>query len=144
MLKVYLKWFRNHGSKKQETKPPLNMGRKWMDHWVIDSLWKQELLKKICDEMRVKPRSSEMMTHYFKYLSALVDSLSEEEIEKAIKTAEEWNWQGVSPKAQADVMKKKSESMIQHFVREMYKRAGMRVFVISAWKNDEGKVLVSG
>ncbi|KAG1859865.1 hypothetical protein C8R48DRAFT_605537, partial [Suillus tomentosus] len=84
-------WFRNHGSRKQDHKPPINMGRRWTYCWVIDTLRKQELLKKIQDDMGVKPGSTKMIQHYSKYLSALIESLTEEEIQEAVKTAEEWN-----------------------------------------------------
>ncbi|KAG1841466.1 hypothetical protein C8R48DRAFT_583690, partial [Suillus tomentosus] len=79
-----------------------------------------------------------------KYLSALIESLTEEEIQEAVKTAEEWNSQGVPPEVQIDIAKKKSEGMVHHFASEMYKRAGMRVFVLAARKTEEGKLLVTG
>lgn len=120
------------------------MGRRWTYHWVIDTLRKRELLNKIQDDTRVKPGSTEMIQHYSKYLSTLIESLTEEESQEAIKMAEEWNSQGVPPKAQINIAKKKSESMVHHFASEMYKQAGMRLFVLAARKTEEGKLLVTG
>ncbi|KAG1784526.1 uncharacterized protein HD556DRAFT_1451682 [Suillus plorans] len=142
--KVYQNWFRNHRGRKQDQKPPINMGRRWTYRWVVDTLRKRELLNKIQDDTGVKPGSMEMIQHYSKYLSALIESLTEEEIQEAVKTAEEWNSQGVPPEVQIDIAKKKSESMVHHFASKMYKRAGMRVFVLAARKTEEGKLLVTG
>ncbi|KAG2082551.1 uncharacterized protein F5147DRAFT_660459 [Suillus discolor] len=112
--KVYRNWLHNHGGRKQDHKPPINMGRRWTYHWVIDTLRKRELLNKIQDDTG------------------------------AVKTAEEWNSQGVPPEVQIDIAKKKSESMVHHFTSKMYKWAGMRVFVLAARKTEEGKLLVTG
>ncbi|KAG2085972.1 uncharacterized protein F5147DRAFT_659346 [Suillus discolor] len=71
------------------------------------------------------------------------ESLTEEEIQEAIKTAEEWNSQGVPPEVQIDIAKKKSKSMVYHFTNKMYKWAGMRVFVLAARKTEKGMLLVT-
>ncbi|KAG2108169.1 uncharacterized protein F5147DRAFT_652897 [Suillus discolor] len=72
------------------------------------------------------------------------ESLTEEEIQEAIKTAEEWNSQGVPPEVQIDIAKKKSKSMVYHFTNKMYKWAGMRVFVLAARKTEKYKAIVQG
>ncbi|KAG1825057.1 hypothetical protein EV424DRAFT_1537933 [Suillus variegatus] len=137
IFQVYRNWFRNHGGRKQDQKPPINMGRRWTYHWVIDTLRKWELLNKIQDDTGVKLGSMEMIQHYSKYLSALIESLTEEEIQEAAKMAEEWKSQSVPPKVQIDIAKKKSESMVHHFASEMYKQAGMRVFVLAATSGNQ-------
>lgn len=62
---------------------------------VIESLRKEKLLKKIEDDIGVKPREYRMMNHYFKYLIEMVDAFIEKEIKQATKMTIEWNKQSV-------------------------------------------------
>ncbi|KAG1743974.1 uncharacterized protein EDB91DRAFT_1246858 [Suillus paluster] len=140
---VYRKWLQNHRGKKKDAKPPINLGRKWTYQVVVGSLRKKELLKKIEDETSVKPGEPEMMNHYAKYLAEMVNSLTEKEVEEATKMAEEWNKQGVPPEVQADTAKQKSDDILWYVASEMFKKARMRLFMLSAWKNEDGKLLVS-
>ncbi|KAG0701031.1 hypothetical protein DFH29DRAFT_1000625 [Suillus ampliporus] len=39
--------------------------------------------------------------------------------------------------------KRKSDDILRYVASEMFKKAGMRLFMLSAWKNEEGKLLVS-
>jgi hypothetical protein len=142
-VKVYRKWLQNHGGKKKDAKPPINLGRKWTYRSVVGSLKKKEILKKIEDETGVKPGETEMMTHYAKYLTDMVKSLTKKEVEEATKMAAEWNKQGVLAEVQADTAKRKSDNILWYVASEMFKKAGMRLFMLSAWKNEEGKLLVS-
>ncbi|KAG1738082.1 uncharacterized protein EDB91DRAFT_1249378 [Suillus paluster] len=121
---VYRKWLQNHRGKKKDAKPPINLGRKWTYRAVVGSLRKKELLKKIEDETGVKPGEPEMMNHYAKYLAEMVNSLTEKEVEEATEMAEEWKSKEFRPS-------------------EMFKKAGMWLFMLSAWKNEDGKLLVS-
>ncbi|KAG1849739.1 hypothetical protein F4604DRAFT_1934766 [Suillus subluteus] len=139
---VYRKWLQNHGEKK-EGKPPINLGRKWMYRSVVESLRKRELLKKIEVKTGAKPREPEMMTHYAKYLTEMVNSLTKKEVEEATKMAAEWNKQGVPPELQADMARRKGEDILRYVAKEMFKKARMRLFMMSAWKNEEGKLMVS-
>ncbi|KAG1730910.1 hypothetical protein EDB19DRAFT_1912750 [Suillus lakei] len=140
---VYRKWLQNHGGKKKEAKPPITLGRKWTYRSVVGSLRKKELLQKIEDDTGVKLRETEMMHHYNRYLADMVNSLTEKEVEEATKTAVEWNKQGVLAELQADTVKHKSDDILWYVANEMFKKAGMQLFILSAWKNEEGKLLVS-
>lgn len=143
-IQAYETWFRNHGSKRKPKKPPIKIGQKWTERSVIDTLRKKELLKKIQDETGAKPGTKDMINHYTNQLNELMASLSPEELEEAKETAHAWNNQGVPADVKADIARKKGDDMIHHFASEMWNRAGMRVFVVSAWKNVEGKINVSG
>ncbi|KAG2054017.1 hypothetical protein BDR06DRAFT_1008198 [Suillus hirtellus] len=57
--------------------------------------------------------------------------------------AELWNHQGVLDDVKADIARKKGDDMIHHFTTEMWNHVGMRVFIVSAWKNEEGKIHVA-
>ncbi|KAG1771387.1 hypothetical protein EV702DRAFT_1049009 [Suillus placidus] len=102
---VYRKWLQNHRGKQKDAKPPINLGRKWTYQTVVGALRKNELLKNIEDETGVKPGETEMMNHYSKYLTEMVNSLMEKEVEEATKMAIVWNKQGIPPKVQADTAK---------------------------------------
>lgn len=132
----------NHGGKK-DTKPPIKLGRKWTYRSVVESQRKKELLKKIQDETGAKPGEPEMMNHYAKYLARMVNSLTEDEVKEATQMAAQWNKHGVPAEVQADVARRKSEDILQYVATEMFKKAGMRLFMMSAWKNEEGKLMVS-
>ncbi|KAG1841157.1 hypothetical protein C8R48DRAFT_781460 [Suillus tomentosus] len=121
---VYRKWLQNHGDKK-DAKAPINLGRKWTYWTVVGTLRKKDLLKQIEDETRVKPGEKEMMKHYSKYL------------------AEMWNKIAVPPEVQADTAKWKSGEILRYVAGEMFKKAGMRMFMLSAWKSEEGKLMIS-
>ncbi|KAG1868330.1 hypothetical protein DFJ58DRAFT_723591 [Suillus subalutaceus] len=136
------KWLQNHGEKKQ-VKPPINLGRKWTYRSVVESLRKRELLKKIKAETGAKPGEPEMMNHYAKYLMDMVNSLTEKETEEATEMAAEWNKQGVPPELQADMARRKGEDILRYVAKEMFKKAGMQLFMMSAWKNKQGKLMVS-
>ncbi|KAG2337827.1 hypothetical protein BDR05DRAFT_1004702 [Suillus weaverae] len=116
---------------------------KWMYWSVIESLRKKELLKKIEDETGVKPREQGMMNHYSKYLTEMVESLTEEEVKEATETAMRWNKQGVPPEVQANIVRWKSNNILLYVAKEMFTRAGMRLFMLSAWKTEKGKLMVS-
>ncbi|KAG1863240.1 hypothetical protein DFJ58DRAFT_912415 [Suillus subalutaceus] len=123
---VHRKWLQNHGGKK-EVKPPINLGWKWTYQSVVESLRKRELLKKIKAETGTKPRELEMMNHYARYLTDMVNSLTKKE---ATEMAAEWNKQG-------------GEDILWYVAKEMFKKARMRLFMMLAWKNKEGKLMVS-
>ncbi|KAG2049644.1 hypothetical protein BDR06DRAFT_1012019 [Suillus hirtellus] len=140
---VYRKWLQNHGKKKKDTKVPINLRRKWMYHTVVGALQKKELLKKIQDDTGVNPRKLEMMHHYSRYLTDMVNSLTEKEIEDATDMARQWNAQGVPPDIQADTVRRKSEDLLQYVACKMFKKAGMRLFILLAWKSEDDKLMIS-
>ncbi|KAG1834636.1 hypothetical protein DFJ58DRAFT_735769 [Suillus subalutaceus] len=141
--KVYRKWRQNHGEKK-DGKPPINLGRKWTYWSVVESLRKKELLKTIEDETGAKPGEQGMMNYYARYLTEMVNSLTEKEVEEATEMAAQWNKQGVPPEVQADTARCKSDEILQYVAKEIFKKAGMRLFMLSAWKTKKGKLMVSG
>ncbi|KAG2047806.1 hypothetical protein BDR06DRAFT_1013542 [Suillus hirtellus] len=141
-MQVYRKWLQNHRDKK-DAKALINLGRKWTYWTVVGTFRKKELLKQIEDETGVKPGEKEMMKHYSKYLAEMVNSLTKTEVEEATKMAMQWNKIAVPPEVQADTAKQKSREILRYVVGEMFKKAGMRMFMLSAWKSEEGKSMIS-
>ncbi|KAG2115303.1 uncharacterized protein F5147DRAFT_649680 [Suillus discolor] len=77
------------------------------------------------------------------YLMDMVNSLTEKEIEDATVMARQWNMQGVPLDVQADTARWNSEDLLQYVASKMFKKAGMWLFILSAWKDEEGKLMVS-
>ncbi|KAG2341718.1 hypothetical protein BDR05DRAFT_1001557 [Suillus weaverae] len=134
---TYEKWFHNHCKKKTLGKPPIKMGQKWTEGSIIDKLQKKELLTKIKNDTGTKPGSKEMMYHYTTQLNQLMASLLQEELEEAKEMAKEWNAKGVPAEIKVEIACKKGEDMIRHFASEMWNQAGMQVFILLAWKDEE-------
>ncbi|KAG1804026.1 hypothetical protein EV424DRAFT_1581745 [Suillus variegatus] len=101
----------------------------------------EEVLKRIEDESGVKPGDPGMFKHYQAAVKRVMAELDDDELEKAKETAEEWSNNCPPPEIQAQVARKKGLAYIEHFSNEMWRQCGMRVFVMSAWKNEKGEVL---
>ncbi|KAG1821527.1 hypothetical protein EV424DRAFT_1539091 [Suillus variegatus] len=122
---VYKTWLFNN-KKKKERKDTLKYGRKWTTRMVVYQQKREEVLKRIEDELAVKRVMAE---------------LDDDELEKAKETAEEWSNNCPPLEIQAQVACKKGPAYMEHFSNEMWRQCGMRVFVMSAWKNEKGEVL---
>ncbi|KAG1834082.1 hypothetical protein DFJ58DRAFT_847670 [Suillus subalutaceus] len=81
------------------------------------------------------------LSHYQAAVKRVMAELSDDELEKAKDTAEEWSSNFPPPEIQAQVAHKKGLVYMEHFSKEMWRQCGMRVFVMSAWKNEQGEVL---
>ncbi|KAG1817186.1 uncharacterized protein BJ212DRAFT_1480423 [Suillus subaureus] len=125
---IYKTWLFNN-RKKKERKDMIKYGRKWTPRMVIYQRNWEEVLKRIEDESRAKPGGPE--SH----------ELSDDELEKVKETAEEWSNNFPPPEIQAQVAHKKGPAYMEHFSKEMWRQCRMRVFVMSAWKNEQGEVL---
>ncbi|KAG2066364.1 hypothetical protein BDR04DRAFT_1121211 [Suillus decipiens] len=82
-----------------------------------------------------------MFKHYQVAVKRVMAELDEDELEKAKETAEEWLNNFPPPEVQAQVTWKKGLAYMEHFSKEMWRQCRMRVFMLSAWKNEQGEVL---
>ncbi|KAG2065978.1 hypothetical protein BDR04DRAFT_1160845 [Suillus decipiens] len=112
-----------------------------MPRMVIYQQNREEVLKRIEDESGAKPGAPGMFKHYQAAVKRVMAELDEDELEKAKETAEEWPNNFPPPKVQAQVTQKKGPAYMEHFLKEMWRQCRMRVFVLSAWKNEQGEVL---
>ncbi|KAG1834747.1 hypothetical protein EV424DRAFT_1531953 [Suillus variegatus] len=101
----------------------------------------EEVLKRIEDESGVKPGDPGMFKHYQAAVKRVMAELDDDELEQVKETAEEWSNNCPPPEIQAQVAHKKGPAYMEHFSNEMWRQCGMRVFVMSAWKNEKGEVL---
>ncbi|KAG1800196.1 uncharacterized protein HD556DRAFT_1505397 [Suillus plorans] len=137
---VYKTWLFNN-KKKKERKDTIKYGRKWMPRMVVYQQKREEVLKRIEDESGVKPGDPGMFKHYQVAVKRVMAELDDDELEKAKETVEEWSNNCPPPEIQAQVARKKGPAYMEHFSNGMWRQCGMRVFVMSAWKNEKGEVL---
>ncbi|KAG1849780.1 hypothetical protein F4604DRAFT_1934813 [Suillus subluteus] len=124
-LQMYKTWLFNN-KKKKERKATIKYGRKWTPRMVVYQQKREEVLKRIEEESGAKPGDPGMFKHYQA---------------AAKETAEEWSNNCPPPEIQAQVACKKGPAYMEHFSNKMWRQCGMRVFVMSAWKNEKGEVL---
>ncbi|KAG1880187.1 hypothetical protein F4604DRAFT_1679281 [Suillus subluteus] len=138
--KTYKEWLQNHSHWKPSSKPLIKYGRTWTARKVLVHTHKA-LIQEETGEMA---GSGEMISKWPKAAKTVINQLSAEEKEEAQAMADKWNNEAAPPKVQAHVAKTKGADMIEHFATEMFKKAGMRVFVLSAWKDGKGKLMLGG
>ncbi|KAG2115024.1 hypothetical protein DEU56DRAFT_761749 [Suillus clintonianus] len=112
---MYKTWLFNN-KKKKERKDMIKYGRKWTPRQVVYQQKREEVLKRIEEESGAKPGGPR-------------------------KQPEEWSTNFPPPEIQAQVARKKGPAYMEHFSKEMWRQCRMRVFVMSAWKNEQGEVL---
>ncbi|KAG1723333.1 hypothetical protein EDB19DRAFT_1916156 [Suillus lakei] len=117
---MYKTWLFNN-KKKKERKDMIKYGRRWTPRMVIYQQKQEEVLKRIKDEAAVKRVMAE---------------LSDDELEKAKETAEEWSNNFPPPKIQAQVTHKKGPAYMEHFSKEMWRQCGMRGEVLFRMHDD--------
>lgn len=54
-----------------------------------------------------------------------------------------WNKHGVPPEVQVDIATRKGDDILLYAAKEMFRRAGIRLFMLSVWKNEKEKLMVS-
>ncbi|KAG1872220.1 hypothetical protein F4604DRAFT_1925832 [Suillus subluteus] len=121
--KTYKEWLFNQCRWKGVPKPLIKYCRRWTGHRVLVQQ----------NKARIREQTGETP-----------GSLSAEEKEEANAIAEKWNNEAAPPEIQANVTETKGADMIEHFATEMFKQAGMRVFVLLAWQDGRGKLMVGG
>ncbi|KAG2058797.1 hypothetical protein BDR06DRAFT_968295 [Suillus hirtellus] len=119
----------------------LKAQKKIYKQWLQNQSWQKKNPKPLIKEMA---GSEEMISKWPKVAKSVIDRLSVEEREQAEAMVEKWNNQVAPPEVQAKVAESKGTKMIEHFATKMFKQAGMRVCVLSAWNNSKGKLMLGG
>ncbi|KAG1728272.1 uncharacterized protein EDB91DRAFT_1253540 [Suillus paluster] len=104
--RMYKTWLFNN-KKKKERKDMIKYGRKWTPRQVIYQQKREEVLKRIEDESGAKPGGPGMFKYYQAAVKRVMTELSDDELEKAKDTAEEWSNNFPPPEIQAQVARKK-------------------------------------
>ncbi|KAG2030888.1 hypothetical protein BDR03DRAFT_1016675 [Suillus americanus] len=107
---------------------------------VIEQLHKEEIIEKT----GAMPGSKKFIERYQTTLTTVIASLSKEQLEEAQNTTIEWSSKAPPAVIQADFAKKKAPSMMKDLATKVWKQADMRIFILSAWKTEEGEVRING
>jgi hypothetical protein len=107
---------------------------------VIEHQYKKEILEKT----RARPGGKEMIKHYQGAVNAIMAGLSEEQLDEANTTAIEWSSSAPPTDVQAEFAQKKAPGMMKDLATQLWRQAGMRIFILSAWKTEEGEVRING
>ena len=91
-----------------------------------------------------KPGDREMIGNYQAALNTILEGMTDEERQLAEETAEEWTNKAPPPDIQAKFAQKKADIVTKSFASYMWKQGGIRVFVMSAWKQEDGEVRING
>ncbi|KAG2073013.1 hypothetical protein BDR04DRAFT_1116555 [Suillus decipiens] len=136
---MYRDWLYNWRGEKTHQKEG-KFSEKWTAWMVIEHQYKKEILEKT----RGRPGGKEMIKNYQGAVNAIMGSLSDEQLEKANETAIEWSSKAPPADVQADFAQKKAPGMMKDLATQLWRQAGMRIFILSAWKTEEGEVRING
>jgi len=136
---MYRDWLYNWRSEKTRKKKASKLGQKWTSRMVIEQLRKEEIIEKT----GAMPGSKTFIERYQTTLTAVMAGLSKEELEEAQNTAIEWSAKTPPAAVQVDFAKKKAPGLMKDLASKLWKQAGMRIFILSAWK-EEDEVRING
>ncbi|KAG1794696.1 hypothetical protein EV424DRAFT_1353802 [Suillus variegatus] len=136
---MYRDWLYNRRAEKT-LKKQSKFSKKWTTRLVIEHQYKKEILEKT----GARPGGKEMIKHYQGAVNAIMADLSEEQLEEANKTAIEWSSSAPPTDVQAEFAQKKAPGMMKDLATQLWRQAGMRIFILSAWKTEEGEVRING
>ena len=139
-IQIYRTWLYNHTKLKQR-RDKIKYGKKWTARMVVSHDKRDEVLQRIADETGLKPGDPQMFKYYQGTVNKVVDEMPANEMEIAKETAEKWSNDFPPPEIQASVATKRGPKYIEHFAEEMWRQCGMRVFMVTAWKDEKGEVL---
>ncbi|KAG2143564.1 uncharacterized protein EDB93DRAFT_1251979 [Suillus bovinus] len=132
-------WLYNQRAEKT-LKKQSKFSKKWTTWLVIEHQYKKEILEKT----GARPEGKELIKHYQGAVNAIMANLSEEQLKEANKTAIEWSSSAPPTDVQAEFTQKKAPGMMKDLATQLWRQAGMRIFILSAWKTKEGKVRING
>jgi len=138
-MKMYRDWLYNRRAQKAQ-KQNSKFGKKWTARLVIEHQHKKEILEKT----RGRPGGKDMIKNYQGAVNTIMAGLSAEELEEAKKTAIEWSTKAPPADMQAEFAEKKASDLMQDLTTQLWRQAGMRIFILSAWKTEDSKVKVNG
>ncbi|KAI6002175.1 hypothetical protein F5J12DRAFT_783942 [Pisolithus orientalis] len=140
ILQAIKNWMYDN-SRSWAQKALVKYGSKWMALKVIKLQHKKDI-QQVLVKARIHPGMSVMIKHYQPAIQKVVQSLAKAELDQAAHLAKEWNEGKLPPEAQAEAATSKGRKYAKQFAYDMWKQCGMRVVIMSAWKDKEGKVMV--
>jgi hypothetical protein len=116
---MYTTWLFNHGERKRARSDKFKWGKKWTARSVVSHQRREEIVELTGGRAGDK----EMIGNY---------------------QAEEWTNNTPPPDVQAKFTQRKGDAVTKSFASYMWKQGGCRVFVMSAWKKEDGEVRIHG
>ncbi|KIK81765.1 hypothetical protein PAXRUDRAFT_155299, partial [Paxillus rubicundulus Ve08.2h10] len=104
---------------------------------------KEEIQKVIEEEHGAKPGDQDMIAKYQWGVNKVMGGLTQEEMKEAERLAEEWRKEKPPAKVQAKTTSQKGEKYLREFAEEMWRQCGMRVAVLTAWKDGSGQTMTT-
>ncbi|KAI6155589.1 hypothetical protein BKA82DRAFT_36251 [Pisolithus tinctorius] len=132
-------WMYNN-SWSQAWKALVKYGSKWMALKVIKLQCKKDI-QQVLVKAGIQPETLAMIKHYQLAIQKVVQSLTKAELDQAARLAKEWNERKPPPEAQAEATTSKGQKYAKQFAYDMWKQCGMRVVIMSAWKDKDGEVM---
>ncbi|KIK77386.1 hypothetical protein PAXRUDRAFT_777940, partial [Paxillus rubicundulus Ve08.2h10] len=101
----------------------------------VINVQKEEIQKVIEEEHGAKPGDQEMIAKYQWVVNKVMGGLTQEEMKEAERLAKEWRKAKPLAEVQAKTASQKGEKYLREFAEEMWRQCGMRVTVLTAWKD---------
>ncbi|KAG2347674.1 hypothetical protein BDR05DRAFT_996755 [Suillus weaverae] len=112
----------------------------WLYNRRAEKTLKKRYKKEIIEKTRARPGGKEMIKNYQGAVNAIMAGLCDEQLEEAKKTAIEWSSKAPPTNVQAEFAQKKAPCMMKDLATQLWRQAGMRIFILSAWKTEEGEL----
>ncbi|KAG2336218.1 hypothetical protein BDR05DRAFT_953519 [Suillus weaverae] len=132
---MYRDWLYNRRAEKT-LKKKSKFGKTWTARLVIEHQYKKEIIEKT----GARPGGKEMIKNYQGAVNAIMPGLCDEQLEEVKKTAIEWSSKAPPTDVQAEFAQKKAPCMMKDLATQLWRQAGMRIFILSAWKQRKGKM----
>ncbi|KIK73003.1 hypothetical protein PAXRUDRAFT_179493, partial [Paxillus rubicundulus Ve08.2h10] len=76
-------------------------------------------------------------------VNKVMGGLTQEEMKEAERLAEEWRKAKTPAEVQAKTASQKGEKYLREFAEEMWRQCGMRVAVLTAWKDGSRQTMTT-
>ncbi|KAI6142697.1 hypothetical protein BKA82DRAFT_4017944 [Pisolithus tinctorius] len=140
ILQAIKNWMYNNSWSRAQ-KALVKYGSKWTALKVIKLQHKKDI-QQVLVKAGIQPGTSAMIKHYQPAVQKVVQSLTKAELDQAAHLVKEWNERKPPPEAQAEAATSKGRKYAKQFAYNMWKQCGMRVVIMSAWKDKDGEVMV--
>ncbi|KAN0088248.1 hypothetical protein V8E55_005305 [Tylopilus felleus] len=117
-------------------KQAFQLGQQW-SAWTVIAETQITNLTRIRNEMAGR---SNDIKFYQLALNQLMKGIMAEDLKKAEWTAVEWNLRSSPEEAQARFANKNVPKFIQQFAEQMWRKGGIRLAILSGWKNQDGEI----
>ncbi|KAG1776140.1 hypothetical protein EV702DRAFT_1046310 [Suillus placidus] len=123
---MYWDWLYNWRPEKTCKKKASKLGQKWTSQ-----------LEEIIEKTGARPGSKTFIERYQSTLTAVMASLSTEQLEEAQNTV-------IKSSGKTNFAKKKALGTMKDLATKLWKHTSMKIFILSAWKTEEGEVRING